>query len=283
MPAFSWLPFTAASVILIGVSMAFYKLPAVRKLHSTSVAFWALIAPAIFSFFSFAVFLPQTNLRMLLLAFLWGSSFAAISALQMAALLHTDATALFPVTATLSVAATVTLGIVFLGEHITVWQTIGTAIILFSVFSFLYRRKLPFSKPAALFAVGIIALSPFNKVVQKIAADSVDIQAFQIWQYTFGALFLTAILLLRERNLFFSRLREGAKSGILIGIFSFLGGYAFLLALERGPISLISPVFSLYTFVTAAIAFVFFRERLTFPRVLLLFIAAGAVFLLRIG
>ena len=127
-------------------------------------------------------------------------------------------------------------------------------------------------------------MSAFNKVLQKIVADSFDIHAFQIYQYLFATLISAAILFLAHRKNWKQELFSGAiKIGSIIGVFGFLGGYALFIALAKGPFPLVTAIHSLYILITAIIAFFMFNEELTLKKILLICLAIIAVLLMRLG
>ncbi len=281
----TWFPFSILATILFGVAMAFYKFPAAKAYSRSLTAFGALFVPAILSLIFFYSYLPLTTSGMLWLALLWGISFPIIMLLQMYALNHVDTNVLFPITSTTSLMITVLIGIFAFGERVTFIQGLGIALAIFTVFQFIYRRgKLQF-KPL-MFGVGsgIIFLSAFNKVLQKIVADNIDIHAFQIYQYIFATIVMFFIILIEHRKKWKLSLFFGAlKIGVPIGIFSFFGGYSLYLALTKGLFSLIISIHSLYIFVTALTAYFLFHEKITIKKIFLIMLAVISIIFMRMG
>ena len=281
----SWFPFSLAAVVLFGVSMAFYKFPSVKKYSKFATTFWTLLVSVVLAFIFFFSYLPLTTSGMLWLAFLWGISFPSIMLLQMYALEHVDTNVLFPVTTTASLVVTVLVGIFAFGEYVTLLQGIGISLAVATVFLFLYKGgTLQFASLVLSVGSAIIFVSAFNKVLQKIVADSFDIHAFQIYQYLFATLISAAILFLAHRKNWKQELFSGAiKIGSIIGVFGFLGGYALFIALTKGPFPLVTAIHSLYIFVTALAAYLIFKEELTARKMLLIALAVAAVLLIRLG
>lgn len=281
----SWFPFSIVATLLLGAAMAFYKLPSERNHNRFVTTFWSLLIPAVLAFAFFHSYLSLSTSPMIWTALAWGISFTGIMLLQMYALTHVDTNVLFPITTTASLIITVLVGIFFFGEHTTLLQTIGIVLAAATVFSFLYKKG-KFQYSALLVSVGssIILISAFNKILQKIVAENFDIHAFQVYQYLFAAAFSLLLYIVLHRGDWRSHIFSGGLgTGSLIGFFIFFGGYAFLVALTKGPFPLITSVHSLYILVTALVAYFLFRERLTTRKVLLLFLAVAAVVLIRVG
>lgn len=281
----TWFPYSLAATLLFGVSMAFYKLPSAKNHNRFVAAFWSFIIPTVFALVFFHSYLPLTTAPMVWTAMLWGFTFMCIVLLQMYALGHVDTNVLFPITTTASLVLTVLVGVLFFQEHPSAVQYIGIALAVVTVFSFLHKGgKAQYSRLLIGVGSGIIFISAFNKVLQKIVANNFDIHAFQIYQYAFSSIFALILFLILHRHNWKSHLVAGGlRVGSLIGIFSFFGGYALYVALTKGPFPLITSVHSLYMFITALVAYFLFREQLTPRKIFLLFLAINAVVLIRIG
>lgn len=281
----TWFVFSLTATVLFGVAMAFYKFPSVKEYSRFATAFWVLFVSFILAVLFFYAHLPTTTDQMLFLALLWGVSFPSIMLLQMYALEHVDTTVLFPLTGTVSMALTVLLGIFVFDDVVSLLQTLGVVLAVIIVFLYSYKGGKPqFARLVVGVGSMIIFVSVFNKVLQKIVADSVNIFAFQIYQYVFASLVTLGILLFVHKRTALQELFSGSfKPGALIGIFSFFGGYSFYLALTEGPFSLITAIHSFYIFATALTAYLLFREEITTRRILLMALAIVAVLLIRLG
>ncbi|MDO8566086.1 MAG: DMT family transporter [Candidatus Moranbacteria bacterium] len=282
---FSWFPFSLVATLFFGVAMAFYKLPSAKNHNRFVVTFWSMTIPTVLAFAFFHSYLFLSTGEMVGTALLWGVTFACIVLLQMYALHHIDTNVLFPITTTASLIITVLIGILFFGEHISSIQTLGVILAIVTILLFLYKGgKLQYSRLLIGVGSGIVFISAFNKVLQKIVADRFDIHAFQIYQYLFAAIFSLLVYLILHRRDWKTHIFSGGLGiGSLIGVFSFFGGYSLYLALTKGPFSLITSIHSLYILITALTAYFLFQEKLTLKKILLLFLAIVAVVLIRIG
>jgi len=265
--------------------MAFYKLPSTKNHSRFVTAFWSMVVQAVFAIVLFYPHLSAVTPALIWTALLWGATFTSIVLLQMYALNHVDTNVLFPVTTTASLIITVLAGVLIFSEHPTSTQLFGIILAVITIFSFLYRGGRPrYSKLLIAVGSGIVFISAFNKVLQKVVAESFSIQAFQIYQYLFAALFALLILSIVHREDWkIHFLSGGLKVGSLIGLFGFWGGYSLYVALTKGPFPLITSIHSLYVLITALVAYFLFKEQLTVKKILLLFLAVIAVILIRIG
>ncbi len=285
MNTLNWFPFSIVSVVLFGVAMALYKLPSAKTQSKAATAFWMLASSTVLSAIVFYQYLAIPNASTIWFALAWGIGFALISILQMYALGHVDTNSLFPITTTISLVGSVLLGLFLFSDSLSLVQIAGIVVGIVTVYLFLYKGgNLQYSKGVVVIGSSIIVLSVFNKIVQKFAADSVNIQNYQVWQYLFGTLCALVIFFIYNRREWRGQLFSGAiKTGLLISIPSFLGGWALLVALTKGPFSLITALHSMYIFVTALTAHLLFKESFTIRKVLLICLAIGAILLIRLG
>jgi drug/metabolite transporter (DMT)-like permease len=281
----SWFPFSLIATLLFGVAMAFYKLPSAKNHNLFAATFWSLAIPTILAFIFFHSYLSLGTPAMIWTALLWGITFTCIVLLQMYALRHIDTNVLFPITTTASLIVTVLIGIFFFNEHISTLQTFGVILAVITIFYFLYKGgNMRYSRLLTGVGSGIIFISAFNKILQKIVADKFDIHVFQIYQYLFAAIFALLIYLVLHRRDWKTHIFSGGLGiGSLIGVFSFFGGYALYIALTKGSFPLITSIHSLYILITALTAYFLFREQLTIKKIFLLLLAIVAVILIRIG
>jgi len=281
----TWFPFSILATLLFGISMAFYKLPSAKNQSRYAVSFWQLFLNFLFSLIFFYAFIPLINLNTILYGTAWGIAFLLLSLLQMRALKDLDTNMLYPVTTSLSLVGSVLFGILFFRDHISYIQVAGMILVLITVFLFSYKgKKLQYSKEIAVIGMGIVFLSAFGKIIQKFAVGSVDVQALQVTQYFSAALFSFILCNFIHKKEFKKHIFSNAvKSGLMISIPNFFGGYMWLIALKRGPFSLVTSIHSLYIIVVAILAYFIFKEKLTLRKLLLIALAVLATILIRIG
>jgi len=230
-------------------------------------------------------FILLTNIATVFYGFLWGLAFLCLVLLQMKALEKVDTNVLYPVTTSISLVVSVLFGTLFFKDNISWLQFLGIILVMIVIYFFSYKgKKLQYSKEILVIGLGIVFLSAFGKIVQKFAADSVDIHALQIYQYLFASFFSFIFYTVFRRSEFKKHIFSGSLvSGLMIGIPSFFGGYMWLLALTKGPFSLIVSIHSLYIIITTVIAYYLFKEKITLKKIFLILFAVIAMILIRIG
>ena len=285
MQSLTWFPFSVAATLLFGIAMAFYKLPSTKNQSRYAISFWQLLTAFILSLITFYSFIPLANTATIIYGSVWGLAFLCLSLLQMKALHDIDTNMLYPITTSISLVASVTFGVLFFKDQISWLQFLGMILVILVVYLFSYKvRRLQYSKEILIIGMGIIFLSAFGKIIQKFAADSVDIHVLQIFQYLSAAFFSLILYSFVHRKEFKKHLFSSSiKSGLMIGLPSFLGGYMWLIAISRGPFSLITAIHSLYIIITAIVAYFIFKETLTWKKIFLISLAVVAIILIKIG
>lgn len=280
----SWFPYSLTAVCLFGVSTALYKLPSVKGYSRSSTTFWILLSSFVLAFLFFHQQISGISGKTILLSILWGVGFTTITLLQMYALSHVDTNTLFPITTTLSLVVTVIVGLFMFHDSLSFWQGIGILVAILSVYLFLYKKgKFQYVPLVLLLLSSITFISAFNKIIQKLAADTVDIHAFQFYQYIFGTIFALLVVLVTKKTSLRKLLFSGSMVwGIINGILGFFGGWALLVALTKGPFTLITTIHSMYIFVTALFGFVVFREKIDRKKWILIGLSVVAVMLMKL-
>ena len=280
----SWLPFSLLATICFGISTALYKMPIIKGHGKVVATFWIMFFSGLFSIGFFYSHLALPGTRTLVLALLWGVSLAMTTMLQMYALTKVDSNTLFPIGTTLSLIVTVVIGLFAFAERLSELQIVGVLLAIASIYFFVYQKgKLRFSPLVIWIILSIVSFSSFSKIVQKIAADGVDVLAFQMYQYIFGTIFVLVVYLALNKGNPKGLFSKAIPWGFLNGIFSFFGGWAILTALTRGPFTLIISIHSTYILVTAVIGWIFFKENLNARKVFLICLAIVAIVLMRTG
>jgi len=281
----SWFVFSILATLSFGIGMALYKVPSFKKQSRYVTAFWAMIIPLVLSIIFFNSFLYLSSWEMVLAAGIWGIAFSLLVMFQMYALKYVDTNALFPITSTISLVVTLVVGFLIFNELISLVQFLGILIVLVIVYVYLYKKdKLQYSNTILFTGLGIIAFSAFNKLLHKFVATSFDIHAYQIYQYLFAAIFSFLILAwVHRKNIKKAFSKKSFFAGGLIGIFSFLGGYSWLIALTKGSFVLVTSIHSLYILITALTGFFLFKEKLNKKIILLIIGAILALLLMKLG
>lgn len=282
-----WFSYSIIGTLCFGVSMALYKWPAHDKtIDTNALNTWRNIVQLLLAFFffygSFSFFLGDT----ILIALLRGGLFTTLTLLQMYALTKVETNALFPVTSTLSLLIVITIGISFFNDTLSVMQYFGMFLALIAIYLFSRGSgRWKWGKEEVCVGVAITALSAIANIVHKFAADMRDIYNFQIWFYVF--IFATGLvpLFMQHKKETLGKMwhQKSFVAGAMIALFSFLGGYALLVALTKGPLSLAQTINSAYLFVAVPLAALLFGEKLSTKKILLIFFAFVAIAIIRLG
>lgn len=285
----SWLFYSFLGMVLFGVSMTLLKLPSSQKgVSANSLVAWSsffyLILACIF-------FLPHVNFNpgnvVLLVALLQGVFYTLRTLLQAHGLKYAQTNALFPTTSFTSLLIVVTVGLLFFGDSLSLIQILGVTLSLVTLFLFAFKGgKLTFSSSAAVKVwLGIVSLSVAGNLLNKVAADIGDIHTFQFFLYV--VIFISGIAMLHlqnkgeVKNILFHK--YAILGGLAMGVFGFFGAWALITALTKGPVSIAQTINSSSVVVTAVLASVFFNEKITKRKVLLMGCLILALALIKIG
>lgn len=281
----SWFVYSISATITFGIALSLYKVPAIKNVSKISASLWTVTVSFLLSCLFFYKYFALTNAKVILFSAIWGVQFTSIITLQMLALKKMETNTLFPLTTITSLIITLVFGILFFNQGLSTLQVLGMlgAVLIIIAYTAPKEKIRGFSLNALVIASGIVALSVIGKIVQKIAADQIDIHIMQIFQYAFAIVAALTLLFTFHKKDWKKQIHSGAKIGSFIGIFSFIGGYLLLIALTKGPFPLITTIHSSYIFITALLGFFIFKEKLNTRKVILILLALIAIALMRLG
>jgi drug/metabolite transporter (DMT)-like permease len=282
----SWFIYSMAAVVLIGMSMVFYKLPSLRNYSPFISTFYTNGLTAIFAAIVLIALGATSSFRISWFGVLWGLLFAATMILQKIVLKTVETNALFPVTSSIGNVITIAIGIVFLSEKLSLLQILGGAIILLSVYLFSRKKEdFPLTFTVISLAAGIVLVSTASKYVQKFTATTEPLLNLMVWQYIGASVAALIAGFIFEKNIprEIMSIRKYSLGAFLISIFSFAGGFAILKALSMAPLSLVYAIHPTYILVTAIAGALIFKENLTRKKVLLIVLMVVGIILIKIG
>ncbi|WP_027713696.1 DMT family transporter [Desulfuromonas sp. TF] len=270
-----WYFFSIAALVLLGAQRFLYKVAAERNCSSalTTAVFMGTV-----TLLSGAAFLASGESAgeisiLLMLALVNSASFALATVAHMEALKHLPATVTFPITR-LSILVVIFFSIVYFGERPQPLQMAGMLLGLSVVFVFAGEagdksghRGNP--RTGFLFAAACVLCGAVASISSKFAAVSTSKAGFMALSYLLGTLFALAL----------ERKNRGGKSpgvksgeavwiGLCMGVLNFFGFYAFLTALESGPLSVIALITGMHFVIAVALSVLLYRERMTPRRIL---------------
>jgi drug/metabolite transporter (DMT)-like permease len=270
-----WYFFSIAALVLLGAQRFLYKVAAERNCSSalTTAVFMGTV-----TLLSGAAFLASGESAgeistLVVLALVNSASFALATVAHMEALKHLPATVTFPITR-LSILVVIFFSIVYFGERPQPLQMAGMLLGLSVVFVFAGEagdksghRGNP--RTGFLFAAACVLCGAVASISSKFAAVSTSKAGFMALSYLLGTLFALAL----------ERKNRGGKSpwvksgeavwiGLCMGVLNFFGFYAFLTALESGPLSVIALITGMHFVIAVALSVLLYRERMTPRRIL---------------
>jgi drug/metabolite transporter (DMT)-like permease len=270
-----WYFFSIAALVLLGAQRFLYKVAAERNCSSalTTAVFMGTV-----TLLSAAAFLASGESAgeistLVVLALVNSASFALATVAHMEALKHLPATVTFPITR-LSILVVIFFSIVYFGERPQPLQMAGMLLGLSVVFVFAGEagdksghRGNP--RTGFLFAAACVLCGAVASISSKFAAVSTSKAGFMALSYLLGTLFALAL----------ERKNRGGKSpgvksgeavwiGLCMGLLNFFGFYAFLTALESGPLSVIALITGMHFVIAVALSVLLYRERMTPRRIL---------------
>lgn len=280
-----WFWLSILDVVILGTYMALLKVPSHKGLSRHAMLIWSFLIPAILSLIFFYKYFPETDARLLLFSFVWAFTFSSATAIQMYALQYIDTSALYPITTTSSLVLVVLVGLALFNAPISIVQWVGVILVVITLFLFLYKKgRIQYTPYILSLALATLVLSAVNKIIVKFISTSYSVEAFQLYSYVFG--FLLVVIFHRifhKRKASVLEMSTTARWGMLLGVLSFLGGYMYYLAIDRGPFSLVIAIHSLYIIVTTCVAAYLFNEKVSKRRFLLIILAIVAIIIIRLG
>lgn len=288
MPHISWFAYAVFATICFGIGGAIHKIPAQRGQNFFVASVWSVVIPLFLCLGFFWRSLGHPSGSLLLVSALFGLFFSTSRYIYFEIFRHADTNFVTPLTATIQLLLTTALGIFFFHDQVSIYQILGVTLAVGVVFAFM-KRKAGFSYPPIVgWLILVVTFSSIGyKIFQKIGASSFNLEAFLTYQFAFSSLFLLLLFAFSHRNEISKWHRHlagsGATVGFMMGILSFLGGYAYNAALAVGPFSLINAIYAMYILVTITLGYFLFKEELTVKKSILIGLAILAIVLIRIG
>ena len=124
----------------------------------------------------------------------------------------------------------------------------------------------------ALLVWGLWAFLP------KITARHIDLQSALIYQAFGSILFGLGMLAAMKFNVQYNL--PGFTSGMAIGILGIFGAYLYLIAVSRGPLTLVAPITGLYPLIAIILGLVFLKESISLKQSIGIVFSLAAIYLI---
>jgi drug/metabolite transporter (DMT)-like permease len=283
-----WFPFALAALLLMGMQRFFYKVAAERSCDTalTTLAFMATVTAI-----SGTVFLVRDaavpDLTFLMLVGLANSlAFLVATVTHIEALKKLPARIAYPLIR-LDAVLVVVISFIFFHEQAMGRQQIGIVLALAAVFLIARERgggvkSARKSASGFLFVAGAILAGAGAAVSSRFAALDTDKVAFMAVSYGLSTLFVAGF---GERGRRLGKVTAGnaaaLRIGCTMGILNVVGYYAYLEALSRGPLSLVTVITSMHFVVAVVLSIIIYRERPTPLGISGIFLTVISLILLR--
>ena len=284
----SWYSLAILASVLMGTQRFLYKVAAERGCSTFLTTFSFMTTVAVLSCCAVVVFkTPVTNVRYLVfIALLNSTSFLFGTVSHIEALRTIPATLVYPIIR-LNVVIVALFSIFYFGDQLSVTQVAGVACAI-AVIIILSREFQEQQEPSRATKRGkgylgvALLCGAIATISSKFAALYANETTFMALAYILSALFSLAIknkLQSKQPTLI---ARDALIIGIGMGLINFVGYYTFLIALKRGPLSMIAAITGMHFVIAIILSAVIYRESLTGPRVGGIALAALAVLLMRL-
>ena len=266
-----WYFFSLAALLLLGTQRFFYKVAAERDCSSplTTAVFMGTVTLLSGVAFLFSGESAGELPTLLLLATINSAAFALGTIANMEALRRLPTAITFPLTR-LSILLVIAFSILYFGERPGPWQWLG---ILLGLAVVIVLTGDLGAKTAArqqsgtglLLVAGGVLCGAVASISSKFAAMATSKTAFMALSYLLGTIFSLAMAKNWNQGKSGGRLGATVGIGVLMGLLNFAGFYAFLAALEQGPLSVIALITGMHFVIAIALSVLFYREKIT-PR-----------------
>jgi len=274
----NWYIYGVSALLLLGGQRFLCKVAAERGYGSglTSAMFMCTVTllSGITFLASGAEIQNWPNLAILSLANSASFSLATIANIE--ALRYLPAGITFPLTR-LSLVVVVAVSVCLFKEHLSLAQWAGILLggAVIAVMALDVRsgtKSAHYGRLGFLFVTVCVLCGAIAAITSKLAAVSTNKAAFMTLSYLLGTLFSLAIEKKWGNKTGAGQLTGAMVVGLLMGILNFFGFYAFLMALQIGPLSVISLMTGMHFIIAIILSVLIYRERLTLHR------CAGIVF-----
>jgi drug/metabolite transporter (DMT)-like permease len=266
-----WFTFALAALLLMGIQRFFYKVAAEKSCDTnlTTLSFMAtvtVISAAVFFLGDAAV----PDLPFLLLIGLANSlAFLLATVTHMEALKTLPARIAYPLIR-LDAVLVVVISFLFFHEQVSGSQQIGLVLALAAVLVIARERggdgKTAWnSSRGLLFVAAAILAGAGAAISSRYAALATNKVAFMAVSYGLSTLFAAGLgVPARRRGQEVAGRATALRIGCTMGILNVVGYYSYLVALSRGPLSLVTVITSMHFVVAVVLSIILYRERPTF-------------------
>lgn len=285
----SWFFYSLVAFFLMGLQGFLYKVAAEKRCNTAKTTFIFMTTVAILSYIFWAYLKePIGNLPALIILSIVNSlTFLAATMSFIEALKFIPATTAYSVVRLNLVIVTI-FSFAWFHDRLSVYQICGIA---FALSAMLILTKgvnqsgtqREHSKKGFSFLIISLFSSAIAAISSKYAAIYVGKLSFLAFVYSIAA--LSSVTLSKRPDIGDTRQSDKTAPTIMIGlsmgILNFVGYYAFLLALSKGPLALVASITGMHFVISVILSVLIYRESLTAVRILGFLLTIISIILLR--
>ncbi len=264
-----WYLLSLASLFLMGLQRFLYKVAAERGCDTQLTTAVFLLTVTLLSIGFYAIEGAAVNNlgTLLLVALVNGLAFVLATISNIEALKRIPAPVAYPLVR-LNILLVVVFAVLYFGDRMTPLRIAGMAAAMVAVLILARERGRSQAdgefRPGGFIHVGIAVLAGAAASISgKFAAIYVSKSAFMALSYLVGTLYALATW----RHSTFAANGESVLIGLIMGVLNFAGFYAFLSALQEGPLSVVALIAGMHFVVAVMCSVLVFRDRMTRGRV----------------
>ncbi|MFH2046516.1 MAG: EamA family transporter [Pseudomonadota bacterium] len=284
----SWYFPALLALLLMGIQRFFYKVAAERKYPTEWVTFSFMATVTLLSAGTY--FFRQHHEQNI--GFLIAVSLINSIAFLVATVSHIEALKYIPANIAysiirLNVVTVAVFSIFYFKEQISLLQGLGLLVAISAMIVLTTQLgadtiKVEHRKQGAVFIFLALLAGATASISSKFAAMHADKLAFMALSYLMGMIGSLGITRALSYKKAINKRSAALGLGVVMGGFNFAGFYAYLYALERGPLSLISAIVGMHFVIAIVLSAVIFHEKIKPVGLLGILLTIISIILIRI-
>lgn len=286
MAGMSWYALSVIAMGLMGTQRFLYKVSAEKGCPTAWTTFFMMAMVSALSGLFLLKGGPTVDPGFLwLIAFINSASFALGTMSHMEALKRVPASVAYPIIR-LNTAVVILFSMIALGERITGWQALGMVVALAVIVTL--TRETSAKTPAPdrpthgmAFVFVSMLCGAIASISSKFAALQTNKLAFMAVSYLIGTMFALSLAKKPKGDDRWKGIKWAFIIGLTMGVINFFGFYLFLMALSRGPLSVVVTITGMHFVIAVLLSAWIYSEKMTRPRALGLILTILSVVLMK--
>ncbi len=267
----TWTIYALLAFLFIGIQRFLYKIAARLNLDSTTTTLTFMGTVALISYIILNIYHIHISYTKygLFLCLINSLTFSLATISHINALKFTPASIVFPYIR-LNILIVILYSYFIFGEIFNKWQLLGisTSIIALFLLSFQFKDNTPApkknSKMGIFYATIALCCGAISSISCKYATEYMDKFLFIFFSYVLSTVLLAIFYKINNYSHPKSSKNKIFKTliiGISMGILNILGFYFYLMALSKGPLSIVATINGMHFVISVALSCIIFKER----------------------